>query len=169
MQRPAREDNTSKLIEEWIRIKPVITLGSTYIVRYPGETEDEFQYLLDWLEEVQLDRVGCFKYENVKGARSNDLPGHLPEEIKEERWKRFMIKAQEISERKLLKKVGTVQEVIIDEIDEDGAICRTKGDAPQIDGNIFIDKSFKNLKQGQLINVLVEESNEYDLWGALIN
>ena len=169
MQRPARKDNTSKLIEEWRRIKPDITLRSTFIVGYPGETEDEFQHLLDWLEEVQLDRVGCFKYENVKGARSNDLPGHLPEEIKEERWKRFMIKAQGISERKLLKKVGTVQEVIIDEVDEDGAICRTKGDAPQIDGNIFIDKNFKDLKQGQLINVLVEESNEYDLWGGLIN
>ena len=169
MQRPARKDNSSKLIEEWRRIKPDITLRSTFIVGYPGETEEEFQHLLDWLEEVQLDRVGCFKYENVKGARSNNLPGHLPEEIKEERWKRFMIKAQGISERKLLKKVGTVQEVIIDEVDEDGAICRTKGDAPQIDGNIFIDKNFKDLKQGQLINVLVEESNEYDLWGGLIN
>ena len=169
MQRPARKDNSSKLIEEWRRIKPDITLRSTFIVGYPGETEEEFQHLLDWLEEVQLDRVGCFKYENVKGARSNDLPGHLPEEIKEERWKRFMIKAQGISERKLLKKVGTVQEVIIDEVDEDGAICRTKGDAPQIDGNIFIDKNFKDLKQGQIINVLVEESNEYDLWGGLIN
>ena len=169
MQRPARKDNSSKLIEEWRRIKPDITLRSTFIVGYPGETEEEFQHLLDWLEEVQLDRVGCFKYENVKGARSNNLPGHLPEEIKEERWKRFMIKAQGISERKLLKKVGTVQEVIIDEVDEDGAICRTKGDAPQIDGNIFIDKNFKDLKQGQIINVLVEESNEYDLWGGLIN
>ena len=169
MQRPARKDNSSKLIEEWRRIKPDITLRSTFIVGYPGETEEEFQHLLDWLEEVQLDRVGCFKYENVKGARSNNLPGHLPEEIKEERWKRFMIKAQGISERKLLKKVGTVQEVIIDEVDEDGAICRTKGDAPQIDGNIFIDKNFKDLKQGQLINVIVEESNEYDLWGGLIN
>ena len=90
MQRPARKDNSSKLIEEWRRIKPDITLRSTFIVGYPGETEEEFQHLLDWLEEVQLDRVGCFKYENVKGARSNNLPGHLPEEIKEERWKRFM-------------------------------------------------------------------------------
>ena len=83
------------MIEEWRRIRPDITLRSTFIVGYPGETEDEFQHLLDWLEEVQLDRVGCFKYENVKGARSNNLSGHLPEEIKEERWKRFMIKAQE--------------------------------------------------------------------------
>ena len=112
------------------------------------------------MEEVHLDRVGCFKYENVKGARSNDFPGHLPEEIKEQRWKRFMIKAQIISERKLLKKEDTIHEVIIAEVDEDGAMCKAKGDAPKIDGNLFIDKDFTDLKQGQLVNVLVEELNE---------
>ena len=168
MKRPARKDNSIKLIEQWRRIKPELTIRSTFIVGYPGETENEFQHLLDWLEEVQLDRVGCFKYENVKGARANNLTDHVPNDIKEERWKRFMAKAQEISEKKLLKKIGTLQEVMVDEVDEDGAICRTKGDAPQIDGNLFIDKNFDNLKQGQIVKVKVDESSEYDLWGQLI-
>ena len=168
MQRPARRGNILKLIEEWRKIKPNLTIRSTFIVGYPGETEDEFQHLLDWLEEAQLDRVGCFKYENVEGARANHLSEHLPDFIKQDRWTRFMIKAQEISEKKLSKKIGTVQEVIVDEVDDKGAICRTKGDAPQIDGNLFIDKYFENLKQGQILNVKVDESNEYDLWGKII-
>ena len=168
MQRPAKKNNTSKLIEEWRQIAPELTIRSTFIVGYPGETEDEFQHLLDWLEEVQLDRVGCFKYENVKGAKANALSGHLSEGIKEERWNRFMKKAQEISEKKLAKKVGTIQEVIVDEVDEEGAICRTKGDAPQIDGNLFIDKDFEDLTQGKIVSVKVDEASEYDLWGKLI-
>ena len=168
MQRPAKKDNISKLIEKWRQITPELTIRSTFIVGYPGETENEFQHLLDWLEEVQLDRVGCFKYENVNGAKANTLPNHLSEEIKEERWNRFMMKAQDISEKKLKKKVGTIQDVIIDELDEEGAICRTKGDAPQIDGNLFIDKDFENLKQGQIVSVKVDEASEYDLWGKVI-
>jgi len=168
MQRPAKKNNTSKLIKEWRQIAPELTIRSTFIVGYPGETEDEFQHLLDWLEEVQLDRVGCFKYENVKGAKANALSGHLSEGIKEERWNRFMKKAQEISEKKLAKKVGTIQEVIVDEVDEEGAICRTKGDAPQIDGNLFIDKDFEDLTQGKIVSVKVDEASEYDLWGKLI-
>ena len=168
MQRPAKKDNISKLIERWRQITPELTIRSTFIVGYPGETENEFQHLLDWLEEVQLDRVGCFKYENVNGAKANTLPNHLSEEIKEERWNRFMMKAQDISEKKLKKKVGTIQDVIIDELDEEGAICRTKGDAPQIDGNLFIDKDFENLKQGQIVSVKVDEASEYDLWGKVI-
>ncbi len=168
MQRPAKKDNISKLIERWRQITPELTIRSTFIVGYPGETENEFQHLLDWLEEVQLDRVGCFKYENVNGAKANTLPNHLSEEVKEERWNRFMMKAQDISEKKLKKKVGTIQDVIIDELDEEGAICRTKGDAPQIDGNLFIDKDFENLKQGQIVSVKVDESSEYDLWGKVI-
>ena len=168
MQRPAKKDNISKLIEKWRQITPELTIRSTFIVGYPGETENEFQHLLDWLEEVQLDRVGCFKYENVNGAKANTLPNHLSEEVKEERWNRFMVKAQEISEKKLKKKIGTIQDVIIDEIDEEGAICRTKGDAPQIDGNLFIDKDFENLKQGQIVSVRVDETSEYDLWGKVI-
>ena len=169
MQRPAKKDNISKLIERWRQITPELTIRSTFIVGYPGETENEFQHLLDWLEEVQLDRVGCFKYENVNGAKANTLPNHLSEEVKEERWNRFMMKAQDISEKKLKKKVGTIQDVIIDELDEEGAICRTKGDAPQIDGNLFIDKDFENLKQGQIVSVKVDEASEYDLWGKVIN
>ena len=168
MQRPAKKDNISKLIEKWRQITPELTIRSTFIVGYPGETENEFQHLLDWLEEVQLDRVGCFKYENVNGAKANTLPNHLSEEVKEERWNRFMMKAQDISEKQLKKKVGTIQDVIIDELDEEGAICRTKGDAPQIDGNLFIDKDFENLKQGQIVSVKVDESSEYDLWGKVI-
>ena len=168
MQRPAKKDNISKLIEKWRQITPELTIRSTFIVGYPGETENEFQHLLDWLEEVQLDRVGCFKYENVNGAKANTLPNHLSEEVKEERWNRFMMKAQDISEKKLKKKIGTIQDVIIDELDEEGAICRTKGDAPQIDGNLFIDKDFENLKQGQIVTVKVDEASEYDLWGKVI-
>ena len=168
MQRPAKKDNISRLIEKWRQITPELTIRSTFIVGYPGETENEFQHLLDWLEEVQLDRVGCFKYENVNGAKANTLPNHLSEEIKEERWNRFMMKAQDISEMKLKKKIGTIQDVIIDELDEEGAICRTKGDAPQIDGNLFIDKDFENLKQGQIVSVKVDEASEYDLWGKVI-
>ena len=168
MQRPAKKDNISKLIEKWRQITPELTIRSTFIVGYPGETENEFQHLLDWLEEVQLDRVGCFKYENVNGAKANTLPNHLSEEVKEERWNRFMMKAQDISEKKLKKKIGTIQDVIIDELDEEGAICRTKGDAPQIDGNLFIDKAFENLKQGQIVSVKVDEASEYDLWGKVI-
>ena len=168
MQRPAKKDNISKLIERWRQITPELTIRSTFIVGYPGETENEFQHLLDWLEEVQLDRVGCFKYENVNGAKANTLPNHLSEEVKEERWNRFMMKAQDISEKKLKKKIGTIQDVIIDELDEEGAICRTKGDAPQIDGNLFIDKDFENLKQGQIVSVKVDEASEYDLWGKII-
>jgi len=168
MQRPAKKNNTSKLIDEWRKIAPDLTIRSTFIVGYPGETEDEFQHLLDWLKEVQLDRVGCFKYENVKGAKANALSGHLSEEIKEDRWNRFMKKAQEISEEKLAKKVGTIQEVIVGDIDGEGAICRTKGDAPQIDGNLFIDKDFEDLTQGQKVIVKVDEASEYDLWGKLI-
>ena len=168
MQRPAKKDNISKLIEKWRQITPELTIRSTFIVGYPGETENEFQHLLDWLEEVQLDRVGCFKYENVNGAKANTLPNHLSEEVKEERWNRFMMKAQDISEKKLKKKIGTIQDVIIDELDEEGAICRTKGDAPQIDGNLYIDKGFENLKQGQIVSVKVDEASEYDLWGKVI-
>ena len=105
MQRPAKKDNISKLIEKWRQITPELTIRSTFIVGYPGETENEFQHLLDWLEEVQLDRVGCFKYENVNGAKANTLPNHLSEEVKEERWNRFMMKAQDISEKKLKKRL----------------------------------------------------------------
>lgn len=165
MARPAAAARTLDEIAAWRRDCPEITLRSTFIVGYPGETEAEFQTLLDWLDEAQLDRVGCFQYENVAGARSNALPDHVAPEVKQERWDRFMEKAQAISEAKLAAKVGRRIEVIVDEVDEDGATCRTKADAPEIDGNLFIDEGFKGLAPGDILTVEVEEAGEYDLWG----
>ena len=167
MARPAAAAKTLDEIAAWRDACPDITLRSTFIVGYPGETEDEFQTLLDWLDEAQLDRVGCFQYENVDGARSNDLPGHVPNDIKQDRWDQFMAKAQAISEAKLAAKVGRVMDVIVDEIDKDGATCRTKSDAPEIDGNLFIDEGFENLSVGDIVTVKVDEAGEYDLWGVI--
>jgi ribosomal protein S12 methylthiotransferase len=168
MARPAAAARTLDEIAAWRAIAPDLTLRSTFIVGYPGETEAEFQTLLDWLDEAQLDRVGCFQYENVAGARSNDLPDHVPAEVKQERFDRFMEKAQAISEAKLAAKVGKVLEVIVDEVDEDGATCRTKADAPEIDGNLFIDDGFERLTPGDIVRVEVDEAGEYDLWGRLV-
>lgn len=168
MARPAASEKTLDRIAEWRSICPDMTIRSTFIVGYPGETEAEFEYLLDWLEEAQLDRVGCFQYENVAGARSNDLPDHVAEGVKQERWERFMEKAQAISEAKLTNKVGQQMEVLVDDIDEDGvATCRTKADAPEIDGNLFIDEGTENLSVGDLVTVEVDEAGEYDLWGQI--
>ena len=169
MARPAAAAKTLDEIAAWRRDCPDIALRSTFIVGYPGETEEEFQTLLDWLDEARLDRVGCFKYENVDGARSNALPDHVPEEVKQDRWERFMEKAQAISEDKLAAKVGTVQEVIVDDIDEDGiATCRTRADAPEIDGCLFIDDGTDDLSPGQIVTVEVDEAGEYDLWGRIV-
>jgi ribosomal protein S12 methylthiotransferase len=169
MARPAAAERTLDRIAEWRSICPDITLRSTFIVGYPGETEAEFQTLLDWLDEAQLDRVGCFQYENVKGARSNDLPDHVPDDVKQDRWDRFMTKAQAISEAKLAAKVGRVLDVIVDDIDEDGiATCRTMADAPEIDGNLFIDNGTQGLSIGDIVPVRVEEAGEYDLWGSRV-
>ncbi|MEC9197160.1 MAG: 30S ribosomal protein S12 methylthiotransferase RimO [Pseudomonadota bacterium] len=168
MARPAAAAKTLDEIAAWRDTCPDITLRSTFIVGYPGETEEEFQTLLDWLDEAQLDRVGCFQYENVAGARSNDLPDHVPAEVKQDRWDRFMEKAQAISEAKLAAKVGKTLEVIVDDIDEDGiATCRTWADAPEIDGNLFIDENTDGLSVGDIVKVEVDEAGEYDLWGAL--
>ena len=168
MARPAAAAKTLDEIAAWRRDCPEIVLRSTFIVGYPGETEEEFQTLLDWLDEAQLDRVGCFQYENVAGARSNALPDHVAPEVKQERWDRFMEKAQAISEAKLAAKVGRVMQVIVDELDEEGATCRTKADAPEIDGNLFIDEGFEGLAPGDLVTVTVEEAGEYDLWGRVV-
>jgi len=168
MARPAAAAKTLDEIAAWRRDCPEITLRSTFIVGYPGETEAEFETLLDWLDEAQLDRVGCFQYENVAGAAANDLPGHVPEEVKQERWARFMEKAQAISEAKLANKVGTRADVIVDSVDGDGAVCRTKADAPEIDGNLFIDEGFEGLSPGDVVTVEVDEASEYDLWGRLV-
>ena len=165
MARPAAAAKTLDEIARWRADCPDITLRSTFIVGYPGETEAEFQTLLDWLEEAQLDRVGCFQYENVKGARSNALPDHVPAEVKQERWERFMQKAQAISGAKLAARVGRTLQVIVDEVDEEGATARSWADAPEIDGNLYIDEGFEGLAPGDILNVVVEEADEYDLWG----
>jgi ribosomal protein S12 methylthiotransferase len=168
MARPAAASKTLDEIAAWRADCPDITLRSTFIVGYPGETESEFQTLLDWMDEAQLDRVGCFQYENVAGARSNAQPNHVAEEIKQERWDRFMEKAQAISEAKLAAKVGQKIDVIVDEVDADGiATCRTKADAPEIDGNLFIDENTGSLRPGHIVQVEVEEAGEYDLWGRV--
>ena len=167
MARPAAAARTLDEIAAWRAVCPDITLRSTFIVGYPGETEAEFQVLLDWMDAAQLDRVGCFQYENVAGARSNELPDHVAPEIKQERFDRFMERAQAISEAKLAAKLGRRMEVIVDEVDAEGATCRTKADAPEIDGNLFIDEGFEELRAGDLVNVVVEEAGEYDLWGRI--
>ncbi|MEM8555764.1 MAG: 30S ribosomal protein S12 methylthiotransferase RimO [Pseudomonadota bacterium] len=168
MARPAAAARTLDEIAAWRAACPDMTLRSTFIVGYPGETEDEFQYLLDWLDEAELDRVGCFQYENVQGARANALPDHVPDEVKQDRWDRFMEKSQAISEAKLAAKVGQTLQVLVDEVDEDAATCRTKADAPEIDGCLFIDEEFGHLSPGDLVTVEVDEASEYDLWGRLI-
>ncbi len=168
MARPAAAERTLEEIAAWRATCPDIAIRSTFIVGYPGETEEEFQVLLDWLEEAQLDRVGCFQYEDVEGARSNALPDHVPDELKEERWHRFMEKAQAISEAKLAAKVGQRLQVIVDEVDSEAATCRTKADAPEIDGNLFVDEGQEALSPGDLVTVEVEEAGEYDLWGKLV-
>ena len=167
MARPAAAAKTLDEIAAWRAIAPDLTLRSTFIVGYPGETEAEFQTLLDWLDEAQLDRVGAFRYENVRGARSNNLPDHVPEAVKEERYARFMEKAQAISEAKLAAKVGQRLQVIVDAVDAEGATCRTMADAPEIDGNLFLDEGFEGLAAGDIVTVEVDEAGEYDLWGRL--
>jgi ribosomal protein S12 methylthiotransferase len=165
MARPAAAEKTLDRIAEWRRICPDLTLRSTFIVGFPGETEAEFQTLLDWLDAAQLDRVGCFQYEDVQGAAANALPGHVTPEVKADRFARFMEKAQAISEARLAAKVGRRLEVIVDEVDDDGATCRTMADAPEIDGNLFIDEGFEGLAPGDIVTVEVEEAGDYDLWG----
>ena len=167
MARPAAAAKTLDEIAAWRAVCPDLTMRSTFIVGYPGETEAEFQTLLDWLDEAQLDRVGCFQYENVAGARSNALPDHVADEVKQNRFDRFMEKAQGISAAKLAAKVGKVLDVIVDEVDEDGATCRTKADAPEIDGQLFIDEGFEGLAPGDIVQVTVDEAGEYDLWGRV--
>ena len=167
MARPAASVETLEEIKKWRSICPEITLRSTFIVGYPGETEDEFNTLIDWLDEAQLDRVGCFKYENVDGARSNLLANQISEDIKQHRWEIFMETARKISTEKLARKSGNEIEVIVDEIDDEGAVCRTKADAPEIDGNLFIEENFDKISVGDILKVHVTAASDYDLWGTI--
>jgi ribosomal protein S12 methylthiotransferase len=164
MKRPAFEDKTLARIKSWRQICPNLTIRSTFIVGFPGETEADFQYLLDWLSEAQLDRVGCFQYSPVEGAPANALADHVPDDIKEERWHRFMAHQQEISAARLQMRVGTNMTVLIDTVDEKGAVGRSSADAPEIDGCVYVASS-KPLKPGQLVSVTITSADEYDLHG----
>ncbi len=168
MKRPAFEDRTLSRIKQWRQDCPDLTIRSTFIVGFPGETEDDFQYLLDWMSEAQLDRVGCFQYSPVEGAPANKLDGVVPDEVKQERWERFMEHQQAISTARLAAKVGREMDVLIDEIDEDGdAVGRSSADAPEIDGNVFIT-SPQTLEPGQMVRVRITDSSEYDLFGETL-
>lgn len=169
MRRPANTDKVLDRIKRWRDICPDITLRSTFIVGFPGETEDDVKYLLDWLSEAQLDRIGCFKYEAVDGAQANELPGAVPEDVKQERWERFMAHQQEISTAKLEAKIGTTIEMIIDEADDEGgATGRSKADAPEIDGQVHL-RDAQGYKVGDIVSVLVEDADEYDLYGVPVS
>ena len=166
MRRPANEARVLDRIRNWRTQVPDIALRSTFIVGFPGETEDDVKYLLDWLEEAQLDRVGCFKYEAVAGAVANDLPDHVPEEVKQERWERFMAVSARISAAKLQAKIGRTLDVLIDAVDDDGgASGRSKADAPEIDGQVHL-RDAHGLNVGDIIPVLIEDADEYDLLGV---
>jgi ribosomal protein S12 methylthiotransferase len=167
MKRPAASQNNLERIIAWRKICPDITIRSTFIVGFPGETEQEFQELLDFLDAAQLDRVGCFAYSPVKGAVANDLPDAIPEDIKQDRLARFMERQSEISANHLRQRIGNIETVIIDEVVEEGAVARSKSDAPEIDGLVFIDGA-THLRVGDLVNVEIEESDEHDLWAHLI-
>ncbi len=166
MKRPGTIERTLERIQKWREICPNITLRSTFIVGYPGETEEDFALLLDFLSQAQLDRVGCFTYSPVEGAAANELADQVPDEIKQARFDRFMQLQQTISAQKLKAKVGTTLPVIIDEVDEEGAIGRSMADAPEIDGVVYLNDEF-NVKVGDIVNVDITHSDEYDLWGTL--
>ncbi len=163
MKRPANEEKVLERIQRWRREVPDITLRSTFIVGFPGESEAHFDYLLEWLREAQLDRVGCFKYEAVAGAAANALADPVAEEVKQERWERFMQLQQEISSARLQAKIGRTVEVLVDSVDEDGAVGRSSADAPEIDGHVYLDGR-RDLQPGQLITATVVAADEYDLW-----
>jgi ribosomal protein S12 methylthiotransferase len=166
MKRPANEAKVLERIRGWREICPDIAIRSTFIVGFPGETEEDFQYLLDWLDEAQLDRVGAFRFEPVKGAAANALPGAVPEAVKEERYDRFMEKSATISAAKLAARVGRDIEVIIDAVDEDGgATGRSKADAPEIDGEVHL-RDAGSVSQGDIVTVRIEDSDEHDLFGV---
>jgi ribosomal protein S12 methylthiotransferase len=167
MKRPAATQNNLERIKAWREICPDITLRSTFIVGFPGETEEEFEELLQFLTDAQLDRVGCFAYSPVKGAAANDLPDAVPEAVKEERLARFMAHQAEISAARLQQRIGRVETVLVDEVVEEGAVARSQADAPEIDGQVYIDGA-AHLKVGDLVQVELEEADDYDLWGRLI-
>lgn len=168
MARPSNNVHDLEQISEWRSINPDLSIRSTFIVGFPGETEIEFNFLLDWLEEAKIDRVGCFKYEDVSGARSNLMDGHVRDDIIEDRYHRFMLKAQEISALKLKEKVGKTYTCVIDTTEADQLLCRTIFDAPEIDGLVYIPSSETNHHVGNRLEVKIRASREYDLIGELV-
>jgi len=167
MKRPANEAKVLERIKAWREIVPELVIRSTFIVGFPGETEDDFQYLLDWLREAQLDRVGCFKYEPVDGAAANELPDHVPADVQQERWERFMEVSQEISAAKLAKRVGMEMAVLIDNVDDEGAVGRTYADAPEIDGKVYL-KGATEYAPGDMVMAYIHASDAYDLHGYVV-
>jgi ribosomal protein S12 methylthiotransferase len=165
MRRPANQEKTLERIAKWRAICPDIALRSTFIVGFPGETEEDFTFLLDWLREARLTRVGCFKYENVEGAASRGLEGQVPEEVKAERYERFMAVQRDVSAEVLAGRVGKMIDVLIGDVDQDGATGRSAWDAPDIDGSVYIEAT-DGLKPGDLIRARVTDSDEYDLWAV---
>lgn len=166
MKRPGQAERVLERIKKWREICPEIVIRSTFIVGFPGETEEDFQMLLDWLEEAQLDRVGCFKYSEVEGAAANEIEDQISEDVKEQRFIRFMEKQQAISTNKLKNRIGTEMQILIDEVDNEGAIGRTIADAPEIDGMVYLNGE-NGLEPGQIITGEIEHSDEYDLWASL--
>ncbi len=167
MKRPAAQEQTLARIRRWRDICPDLTIRSTFIVGFPGETDADFQLLLDWLAQAELDRVGCFRYEPVKGATANDLAAPVPAEVKEERWHRLMAHQQAISTRRLKRKLGTRQQVIIDAVGPTVAKGRSKGDAPEIDGTVYVH-SRRPLRVGEIATVKIERTDDYDLHGTAV-
>ncbi|MDK1683080.1 30S ribosomal protein S12 methylthiotransferase RimO [Acinetobacter terrestris] len=171
MKRPAHSENTLERLKLWREKCPELVIRSTFVVGFPGETEEDFQILLEWLKEAQLDRVGCFTYSHVEGATANDLPDHVPEEIKQDRYERFMQVQQEISAAKLQKRIGQTMTVLVDDLEEEFpvAVARSYADAPEIDGNVFVEDIDKNqIKAGDLLEVEITDADEYDLYAKLI-
>ncbi|KWQ04965.1 MAG: 30S ribosomal protein S12 methylthiotransferase RimO [Acinetobacter harbinensis] len=171
MKRPAHSENTLERVKLWREKCPELVIRSTFVVGFPGETEEDFQILLEWLKEAQLDRVGCFTYSPVEGATANDLPDHVPEEIKQERYERFMQVQQDISAAKLQKRIGQIMTVLVDDLEDEFpvAIARSYADAPEIDGNVFVEDIDRNLiKSGDLLEVEITDADEYDLYAKLI-
>jgi len=167
MKRPAAQEQTLERIRRWRGICPDLTIRSTFIVGFPGETENDFQFLLDWLSEAELDRVGCFRYEPVAGATANDLAAAVPAAVKEERWHRLMAHQQTISTRRLKRKLGTRQQVIIDAVGPTVAKGRSKGDAPEIDGTVYV-RSHRPLRVGEIATVKIERTDDYDVHGTAV-
>ncbi|KKO49180.1 ribosomal protein S12 methylthiotransferase [Arsukibacterium sp. MJ3] len=166
MKRPGQAERVLERIKKWRDICPELTIRSTFIVGFPGETEEDFQMLLDWLDEAQLDRVGCFKYSPVIGAKANELPDPVPQAVMDERYDRFMLKQQAISAARLQAKIGKTIKVLIDEVDDEGAIGRSFADAPEIDGAVYLN-GLTHVKPGDVIDAIVDEADEYDLWASI--